>query len=331
MAILLTAHDVASALPYERAVDVLEEGFRLFARGAYAMPQRLVLGAPDGLLVVMPAADAEVMVVKVATVHAGNATVGLPTVQATVLVVRRDSGQVLSILDGTSLTVVRTAAASAVATRHLANEGPADLGVLGSGPLAIGHIRALTVVCKLRRVRIFSPQIREHWDAVKDQLSDLKLELDLADHSRDLVEESNILVLATTSREPVINWRWVKPGTHINATGSHSPTARELDSRTVANARVICDSVEACWGEAGDLLIAHAEGAIDRAHAATGLGDVVLGNAPGRQSTQEVTIFKSVGLAFQDLCAAVAAWNKAKQEGFGMTWNPNAAGAWNAR
>lgn len=291
------------------------------------MPQRLVSETPDGVLAVMPAADTEVMVVKVATVHKANPRVGLPTVQATVLVLRKDDGQVLAILDGTSLTVVRTAAASAVATRHLANPGPADLGVLGAGPLAIGHIRALTVVRQLRRVLMFSPRIRERWKAVKDQLFDLKLDLDFTERPMDVVRGSNILVIATSSHAPVLERSWVNPGTHINATGNHSPTARELDSRTVADARVICDSVEACWLEAGDLLIPHAEGVIHRSHAATGLGDVLLRKAPGRQSTQEVTIFKSVGLAFEDLCAAVAAWNKAKQQGLGINWNPHQSSA----
>lgn len=310
--LLMDAEDVAAALPYEEVVEVLEEGFRAFAAGQYTMPQRTMVVVEDGLLALMPAVDADAMGVKVATIHHGNIARGLPTVQATVLLLDARTGKLRAILDGTVLTVIRTAAASAVATHWMARPGPARLGVLGSGPLARAHVRALSVVRSITGVMIYSPHAGARRAEVLGALKDLDAEVRLAPSPRHVVMNSDLLVLATSSTTPVVAWEWIKPGTHINAVGSHAPGARELDTQTVVNSRVVCDSVEACWREAGDLLQPEGEGALDRSHASIELGDVLLGKVPGRGGPEEVTVFKSVGLAFEDLCVARAAWNSAR-------------------
>ena len=318
--LLLNAADIEAALPMSTAVDVLEEAFRMFASGAFTMPQRLVMPHPDGILAAMPAADEQVMGIKIVTVHRSNpASRQLPAVQALVLLLDATSGEALAILDGTTLTLVRTAAASAVATRHLANPGPAVLGVLGSGPLAVWHVRAMAAVRPLSEVRMYSPRLPSRWPELTRALADLEVKVFQAEGPEAAVRGASLLVLATSATTPVIDWRWISPGTHVNAVGSHAPAHRELDSETVAHSRVICDSVEACWAEAGDLIIAAQEGRITR-DAQAGLGDVVEGRTAGRVTRDEVTVFKSVGLAFEDLWSALHAWKRCGKEGFGTPW-----------
>lgn len=321
MALLLSAADIEAALPLTDAVDVLEEGFRLFASGGFTMPQRLMMRHRTGLLAAMPAADEKVVGIKVATVQPANPGNHLPTVQALVLLHDAITGELIAILDGTALTLIRTSAASAVATRHLANPGPSSLGVLGSGPLAISHIRAMAAVRPLKEVRIFSPRARSRWPKLTRSLAHLMLDLILTDSAETAVEGSNLLVLATSARDPMIDWAWISPGTHINAVGSHVPESRELDSETVTRSRIICDAVDACWAEAGDLIIPEQEGRIQRSHAQVGLGDILLDRVPGRSSPSEVTVFKSVGLAFEDLWSGFKAWQRGHNQGLGVQWN----------
>ena len=321
MPLLLSAADVEAALPMNTAVDVLEEAFRMFAAGAFSMPQRLVMPHPDGILAAMPAGDEQVMAIKVVTVHRSNpATRHLPAVQALVLLLDAASGEPLAILDGTMLTLVRTSAASAVATRHLANPGPTVLGVLGSGPLAVWHVRAMAAVRPLSEVRMWSPRLLSRWPEVTRSLAGLEVKIVQAGGPEAVVRGANLLVLATSATAPVIDWRWVSPGTHINAVGSHAPAHRELDTETVARSRVVCDSVEACWAEAGDLIIPAQEGRL-APDAPVALGDVLRGRAAGRSAQPEVTVFKSVGLAFEDLWSARHAWKQARDRALGTRWD----------
>jgi len=320
MPLLLSAADVEAALPMAFAVDVLEEGFRRFASGAFTMPQRLVVPHPDGILAAMPAADEQAMGIKVVTVHRSNPAHNRPAVQGLVLLLDTRTGAPLAIMDGTILTLIRTAAASAVATRHLSNPGPAVLAVIGSGPLAVWHVRAMTAVRPLSEVRMYSPRLPSRWAAVSHALADLEVRMIRADTAEAAVRGASLVVLATSAAAPVIDWRWISPGTHVNGVGSHAPAQRELDSDTVARSRVICDSVDACWTEAGDLIIPAQEKRISR-DATQALGDVVLGRAPGRGSPDEVTVFKSVGLAFEDQWSALHAWKRSRDQGLGMAWN----------
>jgi ornithine cyclodeaminase/alanine dehydrogenase-like protein (mu-crystallin family) len=320
MPLLLSAADVEAALPMALAVDVLEEGFRRFASGAFTMPQRLVVPHPDGILAAMPAADDQAMAIKVVTVHRSNPAHNRPAVQGLVLLLDAGTGEPLAIMDGTILTLIRTSAVSAVATRHLANPGPAVLAVIGSGPLAVWHVRAMAAVRPLGEVRMYSPHLSSRWTAITRTLTDLEVRMIRAETAEAAVRGANLVVLATSAADPVIDWQWISPGTHINGVGSHAPAQRELDSATVAGSRVICDSVDACWTEAGDLIIPAQEKLISR-EATQALGDVVLGRAPGRKSPDEVTVFKSVGLAFEDQWSAVHVWRRSRDQGLGMTWN----------
>jgi alanine dehydrogenase len=320
MPLLLSAADVEAALPMAVAVDVLEEGFRRFASGAFTMPQRLVMPHPDGILAAMPAADEQAMGIKVVTVHRSNPANNRPAVQGLVLLLDMGTGEPLAIMDGTMLTLIRTSAASAVATRHLANPGPAVLGVIGSGPLAIWHVRAMAAVRRLSEVRMYSPRLSSRWAEVTRTLADLEVKMTRADSAEAALRGAKLVVLATSAAAPVIDWRWISPGTHINGVGSHAPAQRELDSETIARSRVICDSVEACWAEAGDLIIPAQEKLITR-EATAALGDIVLGRVSGRRSPDEVTVFKSVGLAFEDQWSALHAWKRSRDQRLGQVWN----------
>jgi ornithine cyclodeaminase len=320
MPLLLNAADVEAALPMAVAVDALEEGFRRFASGAFTMPQRLVMPHPDGILAAMPAADDQAMGIKVVTLHRSNPAHNRPAVQGLVLLLDAGTGESLAILDGTILTLIRTSAASAVATRHLANPGPAVLAVIGSGPLAVWHVRAMAAVRPLTEVRMYSPKLPSRWAAIARTLADLEVKMIRAETGEAAVRGADLVVLATSAPSPVIDWRWISPGTHINGVGSHAPAQRELDSETVARSRVICDSVEACWSEAGDLIIPAQEKRISR-DATGALGDVVLGRSAGRRVPDEVTVFKSVGLAFEDQWSALHVWKRSRDQGLGLAWN----------
>jgi ornithine cyclodeaminase/alanine dehydrogenase-like protein (mu-crystallin family) len=178
----------------------------------------------------------------------------------------------------------------------------------------------MAAVRPLGEVRMYSPHLSSRWTAISGTLADLEVRRIRADTAEAAVRGANLVVLATSAADPVIDWQWISPGTHINGVGSHAPAQRELDSATVAGSRVICDSVDACWTEAGDLIIPAQEELISR-DATQALGDVVLGRAPGRNSPDEVTVFKSVGLAFEDQWSAVHVWRRSRDQGLGMTWN----------
>ena len=305
---IVGAGDVARLLPMNEAIDVMEEVFRSLARGDAVQPLRSLMWIPDrrGLLGLMPAhlGAPPLIGLKVVTVMPGNHGTELDSHQGAVLVFDTTNGSLRAVVDATSITAIRTAAVSGLATRLLAREDAGDLALLGSGTQARWHLRALHAVRRLRRVRVWSANPR-HADAFARATS--KEEgppVEVMGSARQAVDGADLICTVTSAKEPVLEGAWLAEGVHINAVGACFPSARELDTAAVKRARLFVDRRESTLAESGDFLIPRAEGALDDRHILGELGEVLTGVVPGRQRQGDVTLFKSLGLAVEDLAAA---------------------------
>ncbi|MBI4494533.1 MAG: ornithine cyclodeaminase family protein [Chloroflexi bacterium] len=321
MTLLLSRAHLAAALDVPSAIAAVEAGFAEYTSGKIQAPLRQHLEIPEyqGIVLTMPGAahEARAVGVKIASVFPHNSERGLPRLCSIYLLLDYATGQPLAVMDGSALSAVRTAAASAVATRWLARAEAGVLGIFGTGVQAEGHALALPHVRPIRRVLVLGTSTaRSHAFAAR-LASRLGLPVEAAASAEQLDSESDILVAATTSPTPLFQGAWVRPGTHINAVGAFTPGTREVDAETVRRAHVVVDTYEGALAEAGDLLIPLDQGLIDRAHLAAELGEVVLGQRPGRRSEDEVTLFKSVGAAFEDVVAARRAYDRAVELGLG--------------
>ncbi len=317
MTLLLTGSDVKQALSMEEAIDLVEQGFVEFGKGAVDMPQRPVIMVPEheGFCTFMPAFIHEMgaLVVKTVTVFKGNPDKGLPTIFGTIVLLDSETGYALSVMDAGHLTALRTGAASGVATKYLATAGARVGGSIGAGTKGKTQLEAMCAVRDLAEVRVFDIDQARAETFVKQlaDLGSLPRDIRVVSSVKELLGEADIVVTASTSATPVLDGDDLKPGTHINNVGSHAPAVRELDTKTVVRSRIVCDSVDACLAEAGDLLIPMQEGAIDELSIYGGLAQVISGELEGRRDDEEITLYKSVGLAFQDAVVAANAYEKA--------------------
>jgi ornithine cyclodeaminase len=230
-----------------------------------------------------------------------------------------ETGELIAVVNASAITAIRTAAVSALATRLLSREDAGDLAIIGAGVQARSHLDAMNCVRPLRRVRIaarnfdnaksFANEMQPHCAALIEPVAGAEA----------AIREADMIVTATTSRDPVLQREWISPGAHINAIGTFSPKAREIDTATIAAARLFVDRRESALNEAGDYLIAAEEGTIGPEHIRADLGEVLTRARPGRTSPKEITLFKSLGLAIEDLAAAAHAYKKAQETNAG-TW-----------
>ena len=321
MPLLLTMNDVIKVLEMPDCIDVVEKAFVELASGTAVLPLRIPITPPGGLSLYMPAYLKELgaLACKVVTVYKDNPTKhNLPTVIGKVLLQDPATGDVICIMDGGYLTAVRTGAASGVATKYLARKDVGQtVGIFGAGVQAKMQLWAVATVRKLKKAYIYD--ISD--DAVKRFIAEmspkLNLEIEKIDSPDDMLAKSDIICTATSSETPIFDGEKVKPGTHINGIGSHTPNARELDTAIVKKSKIIADSYEACLKEAGDIMIPIEEGAIDKSHMFADLGEIVTGKKPARENNDEITLFKSNGLAIQDVATAKLVYDKAKAAGVG--------------
>lgn len=321
MPLILSRAQVRDLLDMRAAIDAVERGLVEFSAGQAVMPVRVTTQVPKhgGIVLGMPAflGESAALGTKIVTVYKNNPSRGLPTILAVVVVNDPETGKVEAIMDGGYLTAVRTAAASAVGTKYLANKDAKVLGILGLGVQGASHLWAMTEVAKLEKVVVYN-RSRDKADAFKtEQGPRFGLPIEIAANEEEVCRQSDILVLATTASEPIVRREWMKPGVHVNAVGSHSPGARELDGDTVAAARVVVDSREANLAECGDLLIPMKEGKIDQAHFVDEIGEVAAGKKPGRAATEQITIYKSVGIAVEDVATGSLVLRRAREKGVG--------------
>ncbi len=324
MALLLSKTDVAALLTVEDAIVAVEGAFRELALGRALMPQRTAIRMTDrrGLQLGMPAyigGAVDALALKVVTVYPDNPVQHqLPTTIGVLLLNDPATGQPLAVMDAGLLTAVRTGAVSGVATKYLARRAARSVGVLGAGVMAKWQLAAVSAVRPIESVAVYD-QAPGRADAFAGEMGPrLSKKIVAVDHPRKAIEGRDVVVVATSATEPVFEGAWLEPGQHVNAIGSHAPSHRELDTAAIVRARVFPDHPEACLAEAGDLLIPINEGAIGRDHLQAGLGEVIAGLKPGRQRDDEITLFKSVGLAIQDVAAASLVFERAKARHVGV-------------
>jgi ornithine cyclodeaminase/alanine dehydrogenase-like protein (mu-crystallin family) len=307
--LILSEHDVTELLTMRECIDVMADALAALARGEVHNPLRSMIrgeGAP-GILGLMPAHRGGAMpyyALKEVCVFPGNPARGLDTHLGAVILHSGTTGEPLAVMNASAITAIRTAAVSALATRLLAREDASVLAILGAGVQARSHLEAIPLVRNIREVRVYSRS--RGLDGIP-----------MAPSAEEAVRGADIIVTATSSREPVLRREWIADGAHINAVGSSVATARELDGAAVAASTLFVDRRESTVNESGDYLFALREGAIREDHIRGELGDVLLGKLAGRTSRDEITLFKSLGLAVEDLASAAFLYEKAKRLGRG--------------
>ncbi|HEY4594314.1 MAG TPA: ornithine cyclodeaminase family protein [Thermoanaerobaculia bacterium] len=315
--LFLDREDVEALLPMEECIEVIDEALRILARGEAVQPLRTVYWMPDrhGLLAVMPGLlGGTVAGAKVLTVVPENHQHGLESHQGMVVLFEQERGRLLAILDAASVTAIRTAAASGVATRALARRDAGDLAILGSGVQARTHLDAMRAVRPLRRVRVWSrrPESARRFAAEESERTGLAVEA--MPTAREAVEGADLICAVTAATEAVLFGSWIAPGAHVNAVGACTPKARELDAAAVARSRLYTDRRESLLAEAGDFLLAREEGAVTDDHILGEVGEVLEGKVPGRRSDAEIKLFKSLGIAVEDLAAGMHVYRKAVRQ-----------------
>ncbi len=316
MPLWLSEADVRAVFSLSDAMESTAMALAAFSAGTVCQPVRTALELrPRAFFALMPAYQAEhaVLGAKLVSVTPENTGRNLPTHLAAISLFDPETGQLLSVMDGRWITELRTAAASALSVRRLAKKEAAVLAILGSGVQARSHWHALQKIREFREVRAWSPTA-EHLRTFVAEMGD---PVRAAESAEAAVRGADVVAIATNAVTPAIDNAWVGAGTHVIAIGACRPSHREMDPALVARARVVVDSRDAAWQESGDILQAFGEGRFGRDHVQTELGDILAGRAPGRTG-DEVTVFKSLGLAIEDVAAAAVAYRRAREAGRGV-------------
>jgi ornithine cyclodeaminase len=322
MPLVLTEHDVKSLLPVADLIDAMEAALVRFSAGQVVQPLRTVMavGPEKSYFGVMPAyqPDDSALGVKIVTVVNSNHERGLPSHLATVLLFDETTGRLLAIIDGRYITEARTAAVSAVSVRHLAAPAADRLAIFGSGVQARSHLRAIPVVRSLSTVQVWDPDRARLERFVQEMRPELApVSVTAAASGADACRGASIVLTATSSKTPVVERAWVENGAHVICIGAPLATERELDPALVADARLIVDSRAGALKESGDVVLSIAEGIITPEHIAGELGEVAAGRVAGRQRPDQITLFKSLGMAVEDVVAASMAFERASRAGRG--------------
>ena len=319
---ILTHDDVYRLLPMDDCIEVMAAALRALARDEAVLPLRSMVWLPDrsGLLGLMPGylGEPRSFGLKVVSIMPGNHGGEYDSHQGVVMLFGVEHGEPLAVMDAGSITAIRTAAVSGVATRALARADAGDLAILGSGVQAVSHLDAMRAVRPLRRVRVWSRTRANAEGFAAREAARTRLPVEAVESPRAAVEGADLVCTTTAAREPVLAGAWLAPGAHVNAVGACFKDARELDAAAVARARLYVDRRESALAEAGDFLLARAEGAVGDAHIVGELGDLLLGRLPGRGGADEVTLFESLGIAIEDLAAAHSVHARALATGTGV-------------
>jgi ornithine cyclodeaminase/alanine dehydrogenase-like protein (mu-crystallin family) len=322
--VVLTAAEVAALLPMPVCIDAMAEALASLSRGEAHQPLRLVFRPPGaaGIMAFMPAyqgGSQPAFGLKAIGIFPGNADRQMDTHQGAVALFDGETGELRALMNGAAITAIRTAAVSALATRLLSREDAGDLALVGSGTQARTHLEALACVRSLRRVRVASRSPERARRFAEEMSASGKVLVEAMPSVEEAVRGADLVVLATDSAEPVVKREWISNGAHLNVVGASLPASREVDSATMVASRLFVDRRESTANEAGDYLIPLAEGAIGPDHIQGELGEVLTGVRTGRKSRDEITLFKSLGLAVEDLAAAAVVSERAFASGVG-TW-----------
>ena len=351
---LLTEADVKSVLSMDDLIETMTSALRRFSTGKVVQPIRPTIPIDDhSFFATMPAyvnegltpdTEAAALGAKLVTVFGRNAAQGLHSHLASIMLLNPETGALLALLDGRYITEARTAAVSAVSSRLLSKKTAQSLAIIGTGVQARSHLDALSRVHRLRQVTVWSPnkgrrdqfiadataiRLKSDKDRVtsglisdEDRVTsglDTGYALSAVDHAGEAVVGADIIVLVTSSPTPVLESGWVKPGAHVISVGACRPTQREMDPALVARSRLFVDSRAAALVESGDFLLGIQEGRFTAAHIVAELGELIADpTAPRRRTDTEITIFKSLGLAVEDVTAADLAYRRAVEQGIGQ-------------
>jgi ornithine cyclodeaminase/alanine dehydrogenase-like protein (mu-crystallin family) len=327
--LLLTREDIRRALPMAGAIEAVASAFAQLADGQAQVPlrSRVEALAHDGVGLFMPAylAGSDALGLKALTLFPHNPEWhGLPAISALVVLFDATNGQPLALLEGGYLTALRTGAASGLATRLMARDDARSLLLFGAGAQALTQVWAVCEARAIERVWLVNRSV-EHAERLAAELRafgpPIPGDIRMANDATAALADADVVSCATASPMPLFADGAARAGTHINGVGSYLPTMHEVPPATVARARVVVDQRAAAWAEAGDLIIARDQGLIGEDHVVADLGEVVLGWVPGRTDAQQVTFFKSVGVAVQDVAVAHAAYERAGTLGLGHAWD----------
>jgi len=317
---LLTEADVKSVLTMEDLIETMTSALERFSSGRVTQPVRTVIQIGDDAFAgVMPAYVRNAALgAKLVTVFGGNHARGLPSHLASIVLMDPETGALVALMDGRYITEARTAAVSAVSSRLLARPTSQSLAIIGSGVQARSHLEALSRVHNVRQVAVWSPQ-KQHLDEFVGwaRTATAITSVTAVAHAGEAVVGADVIVLVTSSPTPVLENGWVKPGAHVISVGACRPNQREMDPALVARARLFVDSRAAALVESGDVVLGMRENRFGADHIVAELGELV-GAAPARRSDTEVTIFKSLGLAVEDVTAADLAYRRAVERGIGQ-------------
>ncbi len=321
---ILTEEDVRLALPMGEAIQAMKEAFRQLSAGMARVPLRARIEVTDqeGVALFMPALlhTTRDLAVKIVNVFPRNAGLELPTIHAVVVVIDPDTGRPLALIEGGSLTAIRTGAASGAATDLLARSDARRVAIFGSGVQARTQLEAVCTVRDIEEAWVYSIDMEGAQTFAEEmgEVGPIPPQIKVAGEPIEALAAADVICTATTSSTPVFSGHDLRPGTHINAIGAYTPEMQELDEHTIEQAYVVVDSRAAVLAEAGDLMIPIQKGLIREDHIRAELGEIVSGDAPGRSTDDQITLFKSVGVAVQDAAAAGLALRRAEQLGLGQ-------------
>jgi ornithine cyclodeaminase len=322
---VISRDGVEMAVTMAQAIETVKAAFAQLSRGHARVPIRTQLGVPlhDGVTLFMPAylEETDELGMKMVSVFSGNIEAGLPRINAMVTLVDAETGLPTAIIDGTYLTALRTGAASGAATDLLARRDARSVAVLGTGVQGRTQLEAVCTVRPIERVFVYDTRVSSA-ERFRDEMAEegppIPAAIEICETARGAVSTADVICTATTSTTPVFRDADVKRGAHINAIGSFTPQMQEIPAETVARALLVVDSREAVWAEAGDLIVARKQGLITNDSVHAEIGEIVAGTRPGRSDDDQVTLFKSVGNAVQDVSVAARVLKEAKRKGLAM-------------
>jgi ornithine cyclodeaminase len=320
---ILTAKDVRAALPMRDAIEAMRKAFGLLASGQADVPLRTAINIPkhDAVTLVMPAYlhVGNRLGAKIVSVFPNNPNLELPTIHAVVLLINAATGQAEALLEGTALTAIRTGAASGLATDLLARPDASGVAIIGAGAQARTQLEAVCCVRNIERAWVYSlsREQSEKFAAEMAGREGVPMAIEVAASAHEAAAQADIICTATTSATPVLGPGNVRPGAHVNGIGSFTPGMREIDPALVRQARVVVDQRQAALAEAGEVIACIQDGSLKESDLIE-LGEVVNGARTGRTSAEQITFFKSVGLAIQDVAAAQQALTTARQRKLGI-------------
>ncbi len=323
--LLLTADDVRKALPMKEAIEAMKNAYASLSNGKAVVPLRTRLSIPnsEAISLFMPAfvnsQQGDALAIKVVSLFPTNPARGLAYIQAAVLVFDPQTGQTIALLEGSSLTAIRTGAAGGAAIDLLARQDSKVVAIFGAGAQARTQLEAACTARPIETVFLYARNTEKAHALASEMKSKgfARQEFRVAQSPKEAIEHADIICTATTSSRPVFDDKDVKPGTHISAVGSYTPEMQEVPAETLQRAKIFVDSRSASLEEAGDLIQPIRAGLFDETHICGELGEVVLGYRPGRESAEEITYFKSVGIAVQDAMAAQVALTNARKMNIG--------------